>query len=228
MKYIKFLITAALAMLAFTVPAQNVPRMAFAGGGVQNTVSTNLCYYVVPHDLGGRPVVTFVSASSDVAAAAGATGVTSASTGGLLKFYSIQEVTPVILATTAATTNQIQVLNGTNFTSNTICILQVSTNNGAYSYQRLVANTNTSVTNVTFSSSTGGSVAVGDRLYRCRLESTIPVGSATLNLNAAGGTIYTWRQGHPGLVEVQGTGTNVINIHVAGIAIPVVPGGGME
>jgi hypothetical protein len=218
MKIIKILITAALAMLALETQSQVVSLKSFGVGGT--AVNTNLMYAVVPPGE-GRPVVTFISASSDQAAAQ--TGAGTAVTGGVLKLYSINEAQPVTLASAVAT-NQVQVTIGTNFVSNTVCIYYSMTGTNANTYQRLVANTNTSVTNVTFSSNTTGATGPGDILYRCALVSTIPIGSGTINLGNGTGPIWslpvaagtTPPVSWPMLIESSGIGTNVINIHVSG------------
>jgi len=182
----------ALALCAlFAMPlsaADAIP--AFAGGGTD--VGTNLCYAVVSANGKdqGTPVVTFLSATSDLSSSA-------------VTFYSAGTPT---YANYVSTTTSCPVASTNGFAANDVIIIR---HVAADTYERRIVDTFTSATNLTVTVAPTTALAVGDLVYKATAGGTIPVGNTTLTLNGAG--IYAGQKGKPLLLEVNGTSACQVN-----------------
>lgn len=192
-------VVAALVVLtAFTVPsAPAAPLDELSAWGVGGTdVSTTLCYSVVSTFSripgGGTPMMTYVNATSDKA-------------GSVIQFYTAGS--PVQCNFTNSTvTIPVTSTNGFNFSSGVIVIRHYLTD----TYERRVLTTSTGSTNLVVTSAPGTTTIPGDQIWPMTTAGSIPVGSATKELNGGSG-IYAGQRAKPFLFEIDGTSACQIN-----------------
>lgn len=181
------LLVAAFAMLALGWPAE---AQTFSGGGTD--VSTNLNYYIVTARGAGTARINFISATSDKA-------------GSLVTFHT--SGAPVTVTAAGAATNTVTAVGTGNFAAADVVVVRRAV---ADTYERAVVDSVTA-TNITFTANLGGTTAAGDLLYKASTNAAIPVGNATVTLNAGGGGLYNGREGRPILVSLDGTSACQIN-----------------
>lgn len=184
MKTLK-MILAAIA-LAFTLPMAHGADL-FSGSGTADGL-TNTVYIVPAHSDGVARIEFFQGIGEPATSAA---RFFTAGTG--IKVGTAQ-------TTTGVTSNALACV-GTSLSANSYVVLQHASGD---TYERLLVTASTA-TNVTFATGIAANTAAGDVLFKMTSAGSLTVGTATLNLNAAGSAIWNGQSGKPILVDLIGT-----------------------
>lgn len=187
----KTLILAGVASLLSILQAAAIePWPAYATGGTD--VGNTLCYSVISAHAanGGAPVVTFLSATSDLSSSK-------------VQFYTCGA--PITVTGANSTTTIPAVTNGvTGWTANAVVVIQhLSTD----TYERRIISSVTT-TNVVMTAAPTVATAAGDRMWVASTAGSIPVGNATVTVT---GDCYAGQPQKPLLLEVDGTSACQIN-----------------
>jgi hypothetical protein len=172
------------------VSSVSLEAQTFSGTGTD--VSTNLNYFIATARGAGTARINFISATSDKA-------------GSVVQFYT--SGAPVTITAAGAATNTVTAVGTGNFSGSDIVIVR---HVSADTYERAVVDSVTA-TNITWSANLGSATAIGDLLYKASTASTIPVGNATVTVNAAGGGLFNGREGRPTLLVLDGTSACQLN-----------------
>jgi hypothetical protein len=182
LKLISVVALLAVSALAQNAFAQNVYKSTGASG-------TTLAQVVFSAKPSGTPVVTYVSATSDLSTSK-------------VQFWSAGTAVPVTATSAASGTNIFIV--GTSFSANdTIAIRKVDTD----LYQVATVNASTA-TNLLTNMTLTRAVGVGDVVYKLTANGTIPVGAATVS---AIGQLASGENGKPLAITLTGTSACVLN-----------------
>lgn len=190
----KTLIIMAMLVIASIIGSNVLAQDAYsvyAKGGT--TISTNLSTVIIGTRSrnGGQPLITYINATGDTAAS-------------VVKFYNVTQRTT---ANYVNATNVIPVTATNGFSSGDVIVIQ---HVAADTYERCLLTTMGS-TNLLTTIAPTSALAVGDNIFKVTAAGTISVGSATKELNGAG--IFSGTRGNPLLVEINGIGTNTINLN---------------
>lgn len=182
---------ALLAALLPAIEAKAQSTATFAGPG---STGTTLSSYISPGVTnGGIPRLQFINATSDKAAS-------------ILQFYSTT-VSSRVTNTTASGQAVIQAPGG-SFTGSDIIVVRSVAND---TYQRLIVSSSAAGT-ITATANLNFALASGDIVYKMTANGSVPVGAATLTLNAVGGGLYNGQSLRPFLIDLDGTSACKINI----------------
>ena len=174
------------------VHGQVVPKLGFADVGT--AIGTTNSHYVITANGRGRPVVSYISATSDKA-------------GSFVEFWKASSGAQTIVTATNASQAVVWVPDGSKFAANDTVVIRHIT---ADSYERKVVSSQTS-TNITLGSNLGTAIIAGDVIYKMTQSGKIPVGAATKEVTTTLGA-YHAPAGLPVLVQLDGTSACTINL----------------
>jgi len=172
-----------------TIQAQAPVREDFAETGT----GTTLASVVVPVG-NGRPVVTYISATSDKAAS-------------VLQFLKCTAGAQTLTVATNASQAVIYVPASSFWAANDLAVLRHKTTD---TYERVKVSATNGLTALTLTASLGTAVVAGDVLYKMSNAGTIPVGAATKEITTVG--VYQAPSGLPVIVDLDGTSACKINL----------------
>lgn len=185
---------ALLALLTFPAAAQKTYPFSYAA-----TSATNRAVVIITPDRNpigsGIARLNYLLATNDLA-------------GSSISIYR-PGAPKTISAASSGATNRVLFASptGNDFaTSNQVCLLRrkATSTSATDSWERLVSFTNTA-TSVTFTTASGGAVAIGDEVYICTLHTSLPVGATATKEYAFSIPIYNGEEGRPVLVESAAT-----------------------
>lgn len=197
MNSLKSILFLVLCLFALLMPAQ-AQRLTYPFT-YANHSATSLAVIVIGPDAspikGGTARISFLNTTSDLVSA-------------VCRFYR-PGAPKVIANASSGTTNRVTFsgTTGNDFaTSNQVCLLRrkSTTLTGADSWERMVSLTNTA-TSVTFTTASGGAVAVNDEVFICTLYAQPLVGANASKEWAYNFPFYNGEPNRPVLVETTST-----------------------
>jgi hypothetical protein len=179
----------AIGLSIAAIPVKAQTRQGFAETGT----GTTLASVVVPLGL-GRPVVTYVSATSDKAAS-------------VLQFKKCTAGAQTLTLATNASQAVVHVPASSFWAANDVGVLW---HKSVDSYERVTVSATNGLTALTLSANLGTAVVAGDQLFKMSNAGTIPVGNATKEITTVG--VYHSPPGLPVVIDLDGTSACKINL----------------
>lgn len=190
MKLLRFLLALVCGSIASNAGAQQVLPYTFytSGGSVYNS-TTNYTIISARSKTGGDPVLTFVSATSDLA-------------GSRLQFYTNGVFTSSVLQNN---TTALYVLNSAGFAAGNLAVMQHFPSGTS----EMVIVSSVAFGGITIAQAPQLPFLPGDIIYAQGAAGSVPVGASTITLNSVG--IYSGQRKKPMLMTLSGTTTFKIN-----------------